>query len=278
MSPNQRQITEWNGRAGDSWTIHQARFDRMLAPFGDALLQAVGLKRGEAVLDIGCGAGATALALARQGARVTGVDVSQSLIDRAKALAFEAELPASFIVADASTYGFEASFDVVVSRLGVMFFDDPSAAFANLHSALKPDGRLACLTWRGAADNEAAALVAAAAPPVVVPPRDPSAPGPFSFGDRDRVRGYLETAGFRDIAIEPFDHPMLFGEGETNAQALDDAMDMAFHIGPLRRVIDGVSDMEEIGICQRLRKLMSYRLTPRGVELKAGAWIITARR
>ena len=57
--------------------------------------------------------------------------------------------------ADAQIYPFEtAEFDVVISRMGSMFFGDPLVAFANLHRALRPEGRLTLLTWQGVTDNE----------------------------------------------------------------------------------------------------------------------------
>jgi len=273
INANTRQIAEWNGPAGNSWRSHQARFDRMLKPFSDALLAAADIRPGEQVLEIGCGAGSLALDLAGRGAKVVAVDVSQGLLDLARTRA-----PAvDFRLGDASHMAFGPDFDLLISHLGVMFFDDPAAAFANLRMALNSKGRLAMLTWRSAAENEVVTVCEAAlAPNLVAPVRPPDAPGPFSFGDRDRVHGILAKAGFTDIAIVPFDSAMLFGEGETGDLALDDALVMAQHIGPLRRWLDGVEGATADVILERLRVLFIDHLTSRGVELKGAAWVITA--
>ena len=278
VNANTRQIKEWNGSAGDSWFMNADRFDRMLKPFSDALLAAADVQRGEKVLEIGCGAGGLAIELARRRAKVTALDVSNSLLQRARLREMEALVSIDFREEDASHTVFTPDFDLLISHLGVMCFDDPAAAFANMRTALKPDGRLAMLAWRSMAENEVTVLTEAAlAPDLTAPVRPPDAPGPFSFGDRDRVHGILSRAGFSDIAIEPFDATMLFGEGEDGKTALDDAMEMAYHIGPLRRFLDGQSELSTIGVHQRLRKLFSYHVTPKGVELKGAAWVITAK-
>ena len=272
---NTRQIAEWNGAAGDSWSLNAARFDRMLAPFSDALLAAASIRPDERILEIGCGAGGLAIAMAGRGAKVTAIDVSGSLLDVARGRASET---VDFRLGDASHMKFPAEFGLLISHLGVMFFDDPVAAFANMRAALKPDGRLACLAWRGPTENEAVTLAEAAlATDLTVPVRPAGAPGPFSFGDRDRVHGILEQSGFRDISIVPFDASMLFGEGTNQDAVLDDALVMAQHIGPLRRWLDGCDDLVTGRVLQRLRKLFADRLTPRGVELRGAAWVITAK-
>ncbi len=270
---NTRQINEWNGAAGHSWTRHQARFDRMLKPFSDALLTAADIRPGEHILEIGCGAGGLAMGMAGRGGEVVAVDVSQTLLDLARSRA-----PAvDFRLGDASHMAFTPDFDLLISHLGVMFFDHPAAAFANLRKALKPDGRLVMLAWRSAAENEVVTLCEAAlAPDLVAPIRPPDAPGPFSFGDRDRVLGILAQAGFTDIAIAPFDATMLFGEGADEAAAIDDALVMAQHIGPLRRWLDGVDEGTANAILERLRISFAGHITSRGVSLKGAAWILTA--
>ena len=271
---NTRQIAEWNGAAGKSWTLNAERFDRMLKPFSDRLLEAAGIQPGRRVLEIGCGAGGLAIEMADRGAVVTAVDVSESLLERART---RAAATIDFRLGDASHMAFEAEFDLLISHLGVMFFDDPAAAFANMRTALKPDGRLACLAWRGTAENEAVTLAEVAlAPDMAVPTRPADAPGPFSFGDRDRVVDILARAGFSEISITPFDALMLFGEGDSDA-ALDDAVIMAQHIGPLRRWLDGCDEAIARNILRRLRTLLASHLTPRGVELKGATWIITAK-
>ena len=151
---------------------------RMLKPFSDALLATAKLQKGEKVLEIGCGAGGLAIEMASRRAKVTAVDVSNSLLQLARVREAQAMLSIDFQLGDASHTAFTPDFDLLISHLGVMFFDDPAAAFANMRTALKPDGRLAMLTWRSTAENEAAALAEAAlAPDLTAPPRPPNTPG-----------------------------------------------------------------------------------------------------
>ena len=142
---NAYQVADWNGQSGERWVANQARLDAMVAVFGQAAIEAVAPATGECVLDVGCGAGASSLALAaRVGAegQVLGVDISEPLIGRARALAPQ-DTPALFRVADASSAELpEGAFDILFSRFGVMFFDDPTGAFAHLRRALRPGGSL----------------------------------------------------------------------------------------------------------------------------------------
>src|SRR3546814_10937644 len=133
-----------------------------------------------------------------------------------------------------------------------MFCDDPAAACADLREALKAGGRLAFVCWRAAAENDWVRLPMGAIRDLVPPPPppDPEAPGPFSFGDSDRIARILAAAGFVDIAIAPFDHDLPFGQGATRDAAIEEAVDLAFQVGPLSRALvdqdDGV-DTREIG-------------------------------
>ena len=129
-------VDYWNGRPADVWVREAERFDTMLAPFGRRLLTAAGLEPGERVLDVGCGNGAVSLAAARivgPGGRVTGLDLSAPMLEVARRRAEEGGLDVDFVQCDAQTASFDQRFDVVVSRFGVMFFDDPHVAFANGH-------------------------------------------------------------------------------------------------------------------------------------------------
>ena len=189
---NADRIADWNGQSGDRWVAHQARHDARLAVFGQAAIEAAAPVAGERVLDVGCGAGASTLALAVRvgaGGQVLGVDISEPLIARARALAPQ-DTPALFRAADASSAELpEGAFDILFSRFGVMFFADPTAAFAHMRRALKPGGRVAFVCWRGVAENDWVRLPMGAikgiVPPMAAP--DPEAPGPFSFGDRGRA-------------------------------------------------------------------------------------------
>lgn len=282
-SINERQIADWNGVSGRNWLTHQARFDAMLAGHTRALLDAALPAKGEAVLDVGCGTGSTSLAVASAVGRtgqLVGIDVSQQLLRRAHARASHAGVPSDFVWADASRHPFQPnSFDLLISRLGVMFFDDPVAAFSRLRQSLRPGGRGVFLAWRSAAENEGAALPMRTALQTVAPPApvSPDAPGPFSFGNRDKLDRRLREAGFDEIAITPFDAPLLFGVGVTEDEALDDAVQMSFHLGPLRRLVGNEPEAVRDEVCRNLREAFRAKLSGGAVVLASAAWIVSVR-
>lgn len=276
------QVTDWNGQSGERWVANQARLDHMLAVFGEAAIQAAAPALGEQVMDVGCGAGASSLALAaRVGprGRVLGVDISTPLIDRAKDLA-PADAPVAFQLADAGSAALpQAAFDLLFSRFGVMFFEDPALAFAHMRRALKPEGRLTFVCWRTAAENDWGRLPLSAIRDIVPLPQppDPEAPGPFSFADPDRVTRILTEAGFADISITPFDHSIPFGQGATREAAVEDALEMAFQVGPLSRVLADQPEDIRARASAAVRAAYATRPGERSVMIDGAAWIVTAR-
>jgi len=210
---------------------------------------------------------------------VLGVDISEPLIDRARALA-PRDTSALFRVADASSAELpEGAFDILFSRFGVMFFDDPTAAFAHMRRALRPSGRVAFVCWRSAAENDWVRLPMGAIKGIVPPtaPPDPEAPGPFSFGDRGRVGRILTAAGFTDIAIAPFNVSTPFGEGATRDAAIDDAVNMTFEVGPLSRLLAAQPDDIRARASAAVRAAFAGRPGERSVMIDTATWIVTAR-
>ncbi|HEY5409097.1 MAG TPA: class I SAM-dependent methyltransferase, partial [Caulobacteraceae bacterium] len=190
-TPNAEQVGLWNEAMGRTWAMLHERLDRQLDPIGRAAMQKAGFKAGDAVLDVGCGCGETSLEIAGRIApgEVLGLDASAMLLDIAReAAAAKGVANASFVQADGQVWSAPHQFDVLFSRFGVMFFENPEAAFTNLRRALKPGGRLDFACWRQPKDNLWLALPMQATkhllPPL--PPGDPNAPGPFAFADRDR--------------------------------------------------------------------------------------------
>ncbi|MDQ0122147.1 SAM-dependent methyltransferase [Pseudomonas lini] len=279
---NTYQVADWNGQSGEYWVANQARLDAMFAVFGQAAIEAAAPKRGERVLDVGCGAGASSLALAARvgaGGHVLGVDISEPLIGRACALAPQ-DTPAQFRVADASCAELpEGAFDILFSRFGVMFFDDPTGAFAHMRRALKPGARLAFVCWRGMAENDWVRLPMGAIKGIVPPitPPAPEAPGPFSFGDRGRVERILTVAGFTDVTITPFDASIPFGEGRTRDAAIDDAVKIAFEGGPLSLVLADQSDDIRARASAAVRAAFEGLPGERSLMIEGAAWIVMAR-
>ncbi|MEX3815445.1 class I SAM-dependent methyltransferase [Paraburkholderia sp. BR13439] len=278
---NAYQVADWNGQSGERWVANQARLDAMVAVFGQAAIEAAAPAAGERVLDVGCGAGASSLALAARvgaGGQVLGVDISAPLISRARALAPQ-DTPVLYQVADASSAELpEGAFDILFSRFGVMFFDDPTAAFTHMRRALRPGGRVAFVCWRGAAENDWVRLPMGAIKGILPPsaPPDPEAPGPFSFGDRGRVSRILTAAGFADIAIAPFDASVPFGEGGTRDAAIDDAVKMTLEVGPLSRALADQPDDIRARASAAVRAAFAGLPGERSVMIDGAAWIVLA--
>ncbi|EDZ97757.1 putative methyltransferase protein, partial [Burkholderia sp. H160] len=190
------------------------------------------------------------------------------------------DTPVLFQVADASSAELpEGAFDILFSRFGVMFFDDPTAAFAHMRRALRPGGRVAFVCWRGAAENDWVRLPMGALKGIVPPtaPPDPEAPGPFSFGDRGRVARILTAAGFTDIAIAPFDASVPFGEGGTRDAAIDDAVKMTLEVGPLSRALADQPDDIRARASAAVRAAFAGLPGERSVMIDGAAWIVMAR-
>jgi len=200
----------WNGPAGEAWVEAQRILDQMFAPLATHLLEAIPPGDALHVLDVGCGTGAVALAIAGRlgpGGHVSGVDISAPMIALARERAQHAGLAVEFIVADAQQHAFlPGSLDRIVSRFGVMFFDDPVQAFAQLQGAATRGGVLQALVWRGPDENAFMTTAErAAAPWLTLPARQPDGPGQFAFADRAQVERTLTAAGWEDVEILPLD-------------------------------------------------------------------------
>ena len=275
---NADQIAYWNGPGGQRWAERQAAQDILLAPVLDILIDRARLKAGERIVDIGCGSGATSIAFAGKvgpSGHVTGIDVSAPMLARARASAPK-ELPVEFVQADATVYPFEpATFDLLASRFGVMFFADPTLSFANMRKALRPSGRLTFVCWREPRENPffMAPLQAAYKHVPKMPQLGPDDPGPFAFASEERVRRILTQAGFADIDMEPCPLSLDAAIG----QGLDGAVKSALEIGPASRALEGQPAELRAAAAQSIREALTPFASGNGVKLPASIWIVTAR-
>lgn len=276
---NAEQSTYWNDQAGPKWVALQSHLDAMLTPIGVAALDRLGDIAGAAVLDVGCGCGATTLEIARRvGPRgsVMGVDISRPMLERARQSAREAGHDnAEFVCADAQTENLKRTFDAVFSRFGVMFFADPTAAFANLRRAMNPGAALSFACWRSIDQNEWMMVPLMAALQHIPPPEPPppGAPGPFAFADRARVEGILGGAGFANIEIEPHDPVVDIGGGLPLQQVADFVVQM----GPTSRLLQDASDDLKSRVASSIASALKPSYANGRVALKGAAWLVRAR-
>ena len=274
---NAEQIAFWNGAAARRWLDLDSKQDVVFAPITEALLARVRLVAGERVLDVGCGGGGTTIEIARRVAptgRAVGLDVSRPMLDAARRRA-PPELPIEFILADAAAHVFApASFDVLASRFGVMFFVDPVGAFVNLRGALRRGGRVVFACWRAAKLNawQMTPLKAALRHIPRLPELGPEDPSPFSFADENRVRRILNDAGFAHIELEAIDLEIDIAAG----QGFESAMATAQSIGAASRALEGRPEPERAAAVAEIRGALAPYQRGRSVPLGAAIWIVEA--
>lgn len=275
---NAEQIAFWNEVGGPKWVRYQTMLDRQLDAVGEAAMDAAKLLDGEVVLDVGCGCGSTTLALAGRVApsgRAVGLDISQPMLDLARERARKADiLNATFVEADAQVYPFRPEFDVLFSRFGVMFFDNPDVAFTNLHAGLRSGARMAFVCWQALHKNPwmSVPMMAAFQHVTMDAPMSPDAPGPFAFAHADRVEGILTRSGFRNVAIRGLDVELPIGGGAD----LDDTVNFLLDMGPLGRVLAGADASVKAAVARDVRKSIAGYAREHGVEMAGAVWIVTA--
>ncbi|MFC0530398.1 class I SAM-dependent methyltransferase [Phytohabitans kaempferiae] len=269
---NALQAERWNGATGRRWVVQRERHAALREPVVPHLLRAAAVSPGDRVLDVGCGCGELTVRLAAASGvdgAVVGLDISAVLLAVARDLAAAAGEPAvRFVRGDAQVYAFEsAAFDVVVSGFGVMFFDDPVAAFANLAGALRPGGRLAFLCWQDDLRNEVFGipLRAFAAHGVAV------GPGEFDmFGEPRRIAALLTGVGFDRVRVMPVHGPARIGA---------DVADVLGYVRATSRVRDLLAGLDE-AVAGRVAATMAdhyrARARPDGVWVDAASWLVTA--
>jgi SAM-dependent methyltransferase len=271
---NEAQIAYWNEVAGPKWVKLGDDMDARFAVITAALLKAAAPAAGERILEIGCGTGSIAARLAdavQPGGQVTGIDISAPMLGVAKARNSGAE----FWLADAQTHDFGgAVYDLLVSRFGVMFFEDPLAAFTNLRKALAAGGRLAFVCWARLRDNPQwqipfEIVVQELGAPA---PREKHAPGPLAFSDTAYVEGFLEAAGFTGVSITPVPVPMIGG-------SLAEEVQIACTLGPAAALIE--EKQADAATRARLAEKFAVALapfeTPEGMRSPATIFVVTAK-
>jgi len=272
----------WNGSGGEKWIRFQHIMDKSLMPFGLKVMEALELSSGEKIVDIGCGCGATSFDMALNvgsHGHVKGIDISEPILQEARSRAqlhkyHKVQNIVTFEQADAQNHQFDSStFDVIFSRFGVMFFDDPVTAFVNIRKALKPGGRLGFVCWQTAKNNQwvSVPLNVVAEHMPLPPPADES--GPFSLGDIDRLQRILFDAGYSNIEINKYEVPFNIGSN------LYEAVSFITQIGPVSAVISqpDVDTETRRSIDAAFHEAFVPYETKYGIQLGASTWIVTAK-
>lgn len=278
---NAEQIEYWNGEAGKRWAQDDEIMARLLRPVTEALLAHAAPQDCNNALDVGCGGGSQSLILAQslgEGAQVLGVDISEPMLavaQRKAEISTTGRAKLQFMHSDAATHAFPAaSFDLLFSRFGVMFFDNPQTAFSNLRNALQPTGRLAFCCWQAMKENAWTRIPLQAAlqhlPPPEPPP--PHAPGPFALANAARTELILRNAGFHNIELHSHTPTLRISEAPSLPEAV---MELA-RIGPVARLL---ADQPR-EVLDKVIPAMSDALGPYyrdgALELSAAIWFVTA--
>lgn len=276
---NSAQIEYWNGQAGHNWATQAEHLDGMLSEFCSRLVEKIGQGDEEnTVLDIGCGAGAVSLAIARSTPnrkRISGIDISEPLLEVARKRAKHANLPVRFLQADASEHLLDRPVERMVSRFGVMFFDDPVSAFGNLRRSIAADGTLVFTCWQSIKLNGWASAPLRAAIPLLnepLPTPDPLAPGPFAFADKDRVSQILSEAGWININIESIETKL-----KLPGTNIDESAKFMMTLGPLARVLTE-QGLEEAPVKEALIELLSeHKGANDEIWMSSACWLVSCQ-
>ena len=267
----------WNETAGAEWLAREIEFETALAPFRDELLRRAAPARGEHALDVGCGFGPTTVTLADAvgpEGRVMGVDVSAPLLQRARDRAAAAGVTnIIWREDDVQVAALPARhFDLVVSRFGVMFFDDPVAAFANIRSATKPGGRLHFACWQSADRNPWYTLAGRVLAAYIEVPDAPSGgPGPFAFADATLVAKVLADAGWRSVSIDSFEPLMVEGAGAGADRVVHHMVR-----GPMAAALAAAPEQDRASGLAALRRAIEEHTVDGEARFPTAAWLVAA--
>jgi SAM-dependent methyltransferase len=275
VAVNAEQAEDWNGASGREFIEQRERHERMLGRLRARLLAAARVEDGDNVLDVGCGCGEVTVLAARAAGsgHALGADFSRIQVAEARRLAAAAGVVnARFEVADVQVHPFGAGiFDVVLSSLGVMFFDDPSAAFVNLRKALRRGGRLAFLCWRTREENPVFTTGFAEAAALLGLREKPGSSAAFSLAGTGRVGALLSGAGFGGIEFARADEPMLIGRDA------DDVLEYERASPSAAEILAGLGPAQAAELTRQVRDLLVAYASPDGVVMPAAAWLVTAQ-
>jgi SAM-dependent methyltransferase len=272
--------SDWAAARGEKWLARLTGMEAMLAPVNEPLIRALQLDAPYRIADIGCGGGGTSLEILRQapeGSVVHGFDISPVLIEAARLRNIPEKRAIAFEIANMASAAPPASpYDRLVSRFGIMFFDDPAAAFANLFRWLAPGGRFAFAAWGPLPQNPWMTSVRDVATKIIdVPKTDPEAPGPFRYAQPDKFFSVLDQAGFRELKVDDWQGSLPIGGGLPAAEAANFALGSFSSCGEL------LAEAGEDALSQARESLTALysRMQPEGaVSMGACVHVFTGTR
>jgi SAM-dependent methyltransferase len=280
LDANAAQRRYWNTVAGPRWVAAPGFRERRNQESTALLLARLGLRDRESVLEIGCGTGALTVPLAQavgEHGRVVAVDISEPMLGAARQRIAESGLGnITLRHGDAQVFEFEpAAFDLATSRMGVMFFSDPPAAFRNIGRGLKPGGRLIFACWAPLAENRHWLISYDIALRHLGPPAPPPAhePGPLAFADPDYIRDFLAAADFADITVDRAHPTIIAGSPEEEAHH-------ALMMGPTARLIEEKEPTEATRqmIAREIEAAFADEANRGPIRLPATIFLVSARR
>jgi ubiquinone/menaquinone biosynthesis C-methylase UbiE len=272
----------WNDTLAEKFIRYRHILEGGLTRHSAEIMPLLDVRHGDHVLDVGCGFGDTAIALAdRVGltGEVLGVDCCDAFLNIARMRPEKMFFPnVRFANKDAEQSLGEGEYDFVFSRFGTMFFVNPVAGLRSIRRSMRPGGRLAHIVWRQKSDNpwvfDALDVVRQFLP---APGADAQTcgPGPFSLADEDQTRAKMTAAGFTDIEFERIDAKVNVGRD------VEDAVCFQLAVGPAgetyreagtlgeacrAQIVMALSDLFE-GVIER----------EGGLWMDSSSWLITAR-
>ncbi|MEO6468549.1 MAG: class I SAM-dependent methyltransferase [Acidimicrobiia bacterium] len=271
---NESQVERWNGTEADHWCTNADRYDAQLAPFLDAIMTVAAIGE-EAVLDVGCGCGALSFAAAARARRVVGLDLSDRLLNVARDRATHSSVDnVEFVRGDAQAWSADEPFDVLVSRFGVMFFDDPEQAFTALRANVREGGRIVFASWQGL-EHQAWLLEPAAAASAFLTPGDEvitRGPGMFGLADPSVVETLLRNTGFGEVSLTEFRTDLSPG----GPGAVAEAVDFFANTGMARAMLADASPLARADAIAAVTDVFAQHHDGTAVHMDAAAWIVSA--
>lgn len=280
QQPEELKPEDWAGEMGLKWLANLSLFEEMITPIGEAFLARADYKDGETVIDLGCGGGATTIAIAGAVApsgKVMGLDISPDLVAAAQQRATKSDTGnIEFSCADAATAQLpDAPYDRLFSRFGSMFFEDPTSAFTNLHGLVRKGGRIDLAVWGPPRDNLwMMEMMGVVRNHVDIPPAVPRAPGPFAFEDLEYLGEILEGSGFSDVDVVAYEALQpVGGVGATPEQAVE----FAFASMAFGRALSDKGDAIFAAASKELTDVFARHHVPgKGVMMKGKVWLVSA--